>query len=199
MADTTSRAVDEFVARWPALEERLAALFSARVGAYGADVEDLISKVKERLLGALRDSARSVDDPVGFAFGIAHNLCYEYVREMQRRAREVSLESDPELALSPNVAADPARDADDTDEDDARAERLRALRECLAELSPQQRDLILAFYAPDARVAGQRAELVGDTGHAVASRNALYLRVSRIRRRLRACVETRDRNPPEGH
>jgi DNA-directed RNA polymerase specialized sigma24 family protein len=76
------------------------------------------------------------------------------------------------------------------DSDDTRAlqeERLACLDTCLAELKPEQRDLVLEYYRDTKR---QRIERRRDLAERLGiSTNALGIRASRIRDTLEACVE----------
>ncbi len=79
----------------------------------------------------------------------------------------------------------PARDVDA----ERRDTNLARLDECLARLTPDDRDLIVAYYAGDgpSRVVA-RTDLAARLG---VSANALTIRASRLRERLRACLAAR--------
>lgn len=103
-------------------------------------------------------------------------LRFEALRLRRTHARDRHIFSDDILELL-------AREAEEHPE--ARWERERdALRACLAQLAPHHRELVLAPYGGEGRVA-RIAERNG------CSVNSLYKLLGRLREKLLACVEAR--------
>lgn len=98
-----------------------------------------------------------------------------------------------EEVRSPDRAGRPLRydlpDRVSTEEADRRERQLKQLDTCLARLAAEDRDLILSYYAGEGpgRIATRR-DLAATLG---LSANALMIRASRLRDRLRACVAGR--------
>jgi DNA-directed RNA polymerase specialized sigma24 family protein len=68
------------------------------------------------------------------------------------------------------------------------AQRLTCLEQCLSQLEPDQRELILGYYQGDLRLKiGLRRSLAARLG---LTMNALSIRACRIRDRLEACVRS---------
>ncbi|MFO0821710.1 MAG: sigma-70 family RNA polymerase sigma factor [Gemmataceae bacterium] len=101
---------------------------------------------------------------------------FEALRLRRRFSRDRVVFSDAILDL---LAAE-ALEVPDSTIDRDRA----ALNECLAQLSPPERELVLAPYAGDGRVA----MLAQQSGR---SANSLYKLLGRLRERLMNCVEAR--------
>ena len=101
---------------------------------------------------------------------------FEALRLRREHARDRHVFGDEVLELL-------AREAAEVPE--AQWERERAaLRDCLAELAPHHRELVLAPYAGEGRVT----RLAEETGRSV---NSLYKLLGRLREKLLLCVETR--------
>jgi len=116
---------------------------------------------------------RTDRDLASYSIGVARMLFRESARERAKLA--LPLEEVPEPSILPSEPSDSQDD------------RVACLRQCLAQLSPKNRDLILSYYQDDKsekikhrkglrRVFGIRS-------------NTLRMRVLRIRQRLQLCVE----------
>ena len=103
-------------------------------------------------------------------------LRFEAMRLRRSHARDRHIFSDEVLELL-------TREAEETPESQWERER-DALRACLAQLPPHHRELVLAPYAGEGRVA-RIAEKNGCTV------NSLYKLLGRLREKLLACVEAR--------
>jgi DNA-directed RNA polymerase specialized sigma24 family protein len=128
--------------------------------------DDTLTRVARRLReeGAIIGVA-----PAQYCYIVARFVLLEYLRSAEHKLREL-----PEVP-------------DHGGATDAERERLlTCLDDCLGRLEADDRELILAYYAGDgaARIAVRRglAEKYG------LSPNALMLRASRLRDRLRTCV-----------
>lgn len=75
-------------------------------------------------------------------------------------------------------------DDDDAPEDD---QRRRCLNVCLAELTPQNRELIIEFYRDDKRDKINRRKALAE--RLGIPRNALGNRAQRLRDKLQECIE----------
>jgi RNA polymerase sigma-70 factor (ECF subfamily) len=101
---------------------------------------------------------------------------FEALRLRREHARDRHVFGDAVLELLANEAAEIP---------DAQWERERAaLRDCLAQFAPHHRELVLAPYAGDGRVA----RLAEASGRSV---NSLYKLLGRLREKLMQCVEAK--------
>jgi RNA polymerase sigma factor (sigma-70 family) len=103
-------------------------------------------------------------DPALYFYGVAKLVFLEYVRR------------EPLVSQSPS----PGSVQDDE-------QQYECLQQCVRELTPRNRELILLYYG-DEKLTGvhRRSELAKRMG---LEPNALWVRVHRIRERLRACVD----------
>ena len=101
---------------------------------------------------------------------------FESLRHRRRFSRDRAVFSDAVLDL---LAAEAAEDPESMFEQDR-----EALNECLSQLSSPHRELVLAPYAGDGRVA----MLAQQSGR---SANSLYKMLGRLREQLLNCVEAR--------
>jgi RNA polymerase sigma factor (sigma-70 family) len=155
---------------YEALRRALVKFFDWR----GADHPDeCADETIDRLAKRLHEGA-AVDDPRGYARGIARLVLLERWRRPDARARR---NDDVDLARLPAPAsAEPA-------DDDARTECFAG---CLAELPSDGRRLILDYYSAEGRVKiGTRKSMAESLG---LSESALRSRAQRIRDRLERCV-----------
>jgi RNA polymerase sigma factor (sigma-70 family) len=148
------------------------------------DPENLADEVFCRLLQNMGRQADTIESVQAFAYGIAQNVLREYWRARERE-RNIASASDsdnnPSLsrAFSENVSETLAKDLD----------------ECLKCLSKQEQSLIRIFHGAETkRKIDERKKLALDMG---ISQNALRIRVSRIRKKLAACIEQRERQRNE--
>ncbi len=151
------------------MHRRLASSF-ARKGCRTADdlADDTLTRVARRLEeeGAITGVA-----PAQYCYIVARFVFLEHLRSPQQG----------DVALAREVR-DPAERLDDDD----RERQLNCLDECLKDLAPDDRELILEYYAGGRadRIANRR-ELAVKYG---LSANALGIRACRVRERLRGCV-----------
>lgn len=142
--------------------------------------EELRALVNVRLVERIRGT-QGIEDLERFAFGVARNVLHEYWREKQRReAAEATLSSTAEnlgQELSTTLETAPG----------SRKALLRALQECLADLSEADRLIADRCYG-DGRSKDNREVLAKELS---LTRNALDARISRIRSRMEACVRQR--------
>lgn len=155
------------------LRRRLARLFEWRGARFPEDlVDETITRVARRLEEGVEIQS---DDPYRYFCGVAHMVYKEVLRE---RRKERSLR-DP--ASWPFVAPAPA----DEPEDD----RMAWLNECLAALSAESRELILAYHEGEKRERIENRKTIAK-GLEIPL-NALRIRVHRIRAKLERCVHRR--------
>ena len=108
-----------------------------------------------------------------YAIGVARMVLHEMARDRCWRSRP--LEESPEPRVMP---AEP---------DDRPESRLECLRNCLSQLSPETRNLILHYYQGDkANKIKSRKSLTERLG---ISASTLRMRALRVRERLQLCME----------
>ena len=116
------------------------------------------------------ESARS-SSPSGYIYGFARNILLE-----QSRTKEMQFQPEHREI---HAAAET--------EDDAREEAVECLSKCLDEFPEHERRLVLEYYSRErAEKIALRKSLADSVG---CSPDALYLRIFRIKGRLRTCVE----------
>lgn len=136
------------------------------------DAEDLADETITRVLGKVPELAKNYEgNPALYFYGVARRLTYEVSRRQQTR---VEIE-DPEKLRAPDVNDPP-------EERDAEYE---CLDQCLAELPPAERELILLYYQQDQPTIAYRRELARRLG---LEPNALRVKVHRIRATVNACI-----------
>jgi len=141
--------------------------------------DDLADETLARVARRLEEQGAITDTPPArYCYIVARFVFLEYVRAAERR--QTSLD-DPRgvgaaAALASAPPSDPAADAASLDR----------LERCLQQLAPDDRALILDYYAGDdrARIANRRAL----AANLRLTPNALSIRACRIRNRLEACV-----------
>jgi DNA-directed RNA polymerase specialized sigma24 family protein len=131
------------------------------------DAESAVDETLDRIARRLA-AGHVIEDVSAFAYGVARLVRFE--RQRQAVARPMTSEE----CLVARAAAPHLEDAEERD---------AWLQQCLAELTPQDRDLILTYYVGTGRdrIVG-RAQLAAALG---VSENALRLRALRLRDRLR--------------
>jgi DNA-directed RNA polymerase specialized sigma24 family protein len=164
---------------YEAIRRRLVRLFEWRGCAAPEDLADeTINRVARRLAEGVE--LRS-GDPYGYFCGVAHLVYKEVLRRASREHR----------VLAEGGGWPPPNFEDDEPSD----RRLDCLRRCLAQLAPDQRDLVLRYHQGNSHQGngGQgagniraRQALAREIGIPM---NALRIRVHRIRRRLESCVQ----------
>ena len=153
------------------LRHDLAKLFSYK-GC--ADPEGLTDEVFDRVAKKLNDVRPNYKgDPRHYFRAVANNL----VKETQKKAKnQVSLEG-----------IDPPEQKTTATEEETAAEREECLHSCLQKLSPENRKLIVAYYAKEKQAKiDSRNELAQQLG---ISLETLRVKVYRIRVSLLECIE----------
>ncbi|HSU82835.1 MAG TPA: RNA polymerase sigma factor [Thermoanaerobaculia bacterium] len=161
------------------IRRKLVRLFEWRGCASPEDLADeTINRVARRLAEGVE--LRS-NDPYGYFCGVAHLVYKEVLRRASREQRALAGGDWPPTTLEEEEPSD---------------HRLECLRRCLAELPPDQRDLVLRYYqgahyrgksGPGENNIRNRQELARQAGIPM---NALRIRVHRVRRKLESCVHT---------
>jgi DNA-directed RNA polymerase specialized sigma24 family protein len=154
------------------IRSKLVRLFEWRGCASPEDLADeTINRVARRLAEGVE--LRS-NDPYGYFCGVAHLVYKEVLRRAQRDNRALA---------SGEWPPPPAEEEEPSDA------RLDCLRRCLAQLPPDQRDLVLRYHHGKSDQGESnirnRQQLAHEAGIPM---NALRIRVHRVRRRLEACV-----------
>jgi RNA polymerase sigma factor (sigma-70 family) len=153
------------------LRPRLMRLFSARRMGH----EGLASETMLRVLTAMR-RGDAIRDLGAFATGVARRVLLEHLR--RRDENVIPLEPVTEWLAAPA----PATSREDMSEE--WSSYLARLRLCLGRLSPEDRELVRAYYA-EGKNKTNRVVLVVKLG---ISPNALKIRAHRLREKLRVCV-----------
>jgi DNA-directed RNA polymerase specialized sigma24 family protein len=137
--------------------------------------EDLADVTFNRVARRLEEGVElRSNDPYGYFCGVAHLVYKEVLRKAAREHR----------ALASGDWPPPA-----AEEDEPSDARLEYLRRCLAELPPDQRDLVLRYHHGKSDQGESnirnRQQLAREAGIPM---NALRIRVHRVRRKLESCV-----------
>jgi len=154
------------------IRRKLVRLFEWRGCASPEDLADeTINRVARRLDEGVE--LRS-NDPYGYFCGVAHLVYKEVLRRASREQRALAGGDWPPPTLEEEEPSD---------------HRLDCLRRCLAELPPDQRDLVLRYYHGKSDQGESnirnRQQLASEAGIPM---NALRIRVHRVRRKLESCV-----------
>lgn len=154
------------------IRHKLVRLFEWRGCASPEDLADeTINRVARRLGEGVE--LRS-NDPYGYFCGVAHLVYKELLRRASREQRALASGDWPPVY----------------EEEEPSDVRLDCLRRCLAQLPPDQRDLILRYYHGKSDQGEgnirNRQELARESG---IEMNALRIRVHRVRRKLESCVQ----------
>ncbi|HEY4591603.1 MAG TPA: RNA polymerase sigma factor [Thermoanaerobaculia bacterium] len=149
------------------IRHKLVRLFEWRGCAAPEDLADVtFNRVARRLAEGV--GLRS-NDPYGYFCGVAHLVYKEVLRQAAREHRVLTSGDWPPPAA---------------EEDEPSDARLECLRRCLAELPPDQRDLVLRYHQGEHNIRN-RQQLAREAGIPM---NALRIRVHRVRRKLESCV-----------
>ena len=112
---------------------------------------------------------------ISYFYGFASNVYREYIRS----AAKSEVQLDPALPLADRHSGDTEQNGSDA--------RTECLEKCLKTLSPDKRELVLEYYSKEKseklELRKQMAEKLG------LELGALYIRVYRIRKSLRKCIE----------
>lgn len=158
---------------YESIRRKLVRLFEWRGCAAPEDLADVtFNRVARRLDEGVE--LRS-NDPYGYFCGVAHLVYKEVLRKEAREHRAFASGDWPSPAA---------------DEDEPSDARLECLRQCLAELPPDQRDLVLRYHQGkndqgESNIRN-RQQLAREAG---VQLNALRIRVHRVRRKLESCVQ----------
>ena len=114
-----------------------------------------------------------IRDVASYCIGIARILVLEMGRDRSKEAR--SLDQAPEPQVAP---ADPENDPE---------RGVECLRQCLAQLAPENRDLILSYYQGDKAEKIKKRKGLKDLFGVPAS--TLRMRALRLREKLQACAQ----------
>ena len=146
------------------------------------DVEGLADEVMDRVENKITEIVGDYSgDPKAYFYAVARNVAREKIRERQRFSsfEEGSGETFTSAALEEN--------ADSVEQE--------ALNHCLDQLSERDRQIILAYYQYEQET--KTAHHLRLAEELALSRNALWIRVSRIRSALEKCVRERlDKSGP---
>jgi len=123
-----------------------------------------------------------IENPAGYFYGVARNILRQYRRETANKF--LPLDDLPPTSIKQNAASELFRLET---ERAYHEQRLECLEKCLANLSDENRELMLQYYEGRAGVRiSQRRGLAERLG---ISLNLLRMRAMRFRGRLEACVE----------
>jgi DNA-directed RNA polymerase specialized sigma24 family protein len=120
------------------------------------------------------EAGEQIRDVATYAIGIARMVVFEMNREQAKQAR--SLDDTPETPTSPAIA-------DDTTEERS----IHCLRQCLAQLGPENRQLILNYYDGEKGQKIKNRKGLKDLFGIPA--NTLRMRALRLRERLQLCAQ----------
>jgi DNA-directed RNA polymerase specialized sigma24 family protein len=176
---------DSHGARYMAMRDRLVAYFERR-GRTGADalVDDTFNRIGRTLE---RSGCIGIRPPARYCFIVAR---FVFLEDVRRERRSVpfddgrgDLEPDTDMVERSASVAE-------------RERRLTCLEQCLAQLTPDQRELVIEYYrgAKRQRIDARR-ELAARMG---ISMNALSIRMSRLRDRLEVCMRAASWPPGQG-
>jgi RNA polymerase sigma factor (sigma-70 family) len=158
---------------YEALRRRLVRFFLSKKCDHAEQLADeTLNRVA--LKASTFDPARNIR-PATFVFGFASKVHLEYLRRPDRSSVPIG-ESDIERTEAPNAAERP---------DEIHLDCLDA---CLLKLSPEDRELVIKYYSRERaeriEMRRQLAEFLG------VSQDVLHVRVFRIRKTLRKCVDS---------
>jgi RNA polymerase sigma factor (sigma-70 family) len=148
--------------KYEAIRLRLQKIFAAR-GC--SEIEDLADETITRVASKIEQLGNYSGDPARYFYGVAHHIWQDYRR--RRSSETLPLESPP--VLSTDVER-----------------QLSCVEKCLEQLSPSNREAVLAYYLheKESRLASRKV-LADQLG---ISQNALRIRFHRIKLKLQDCV-----------
>jgi RNA polymerase sigma factor (sigma-70 family) len=159
---------DQAAQKYEEIRRRLIKIFVCR----GCPVaEDLADKTIDRVASKVKDVAQSyVGNPALYFYGVAKNVYHEWLRDQQH-------------VPVPTPVQVPVVDPDPPEPDP----EYECLEECIGQLSPEERKLILDYYQEEKQAKiDHRKQLAEGLG---IGPNTLRIRVYRLRARLQECVE----------
>jgi DNA-directed RNA polymerase specialized sigma24 family protein len=165
MVSVRESAFERIATDYVKLRQRLSTFFGVR----GCPVDELVGETMFRL--TVRAAQGTViDDVFKYALGIARYVYADWVAGKTSEDRLLQpLDTSVEAELPDTVGG-------------AMTSAAECLQRCLADLGPEQRELLETFYLDDEQEVARLMERLG------TSRNALRLRVFRVKQRLRACL-----------
>jgi len=155
---------DEAGQKLKLIHTRLTRIFVSR-GCVEAEM--LADEVINRVAVRIEKVRQAYPDALLCCLAFVDNVYREYIRERKK--------------ITDAVPPPPPRPAEELEKED------NCLRECMAELTPRERDLLLRYFGGDknARIAN-RKKLAKELG---LSPNALRLQAHRLRKRVRLCLQ----------
>src|SRR5580765_3820487 len=141
--------------------------------------DDLADETLNRVARSVEAGPIRITPPARYCYIVARFVMLEDVRRERTERRADSATRSGALHLQGRVAKP-------DDQHVAREQRLDCLDRCLAELKPEQRELVIEYYRDSGRQKiDRRRELADRLG---VSMNALGIRACRIRETLESCV-----------
>jgi RNA polymerase sigma factor (sigma-70 family) len=160
---------DSAAERYLEMRRNLIRLFEWRGSVSSEDYADeTINRCARKI-----EAGEQIRDVATYAIGIARMLVYEMNREQAKQAR--SLDETAEPLTSPPVPDDDAELG------------IECLRQCLAQLAPENRQLILNYY--DGEKGQKIKNRKGLTDLFGIPANTLRMRALRLRERLQLCAQ----------
>ncbi len=149
------------------LRGNLVRFFEARgFAAAGDAADDVLNRLARKI-----ENGGPLDNPASYALGIARMVALE----LRKSPLHSSSDEIPEIGI-------PARDA----ELDEKEGKLKCLGECLAELQPENRGIIVGYYKGEKREKIEnRNQMAKNLG---IPQNALRSRAVRLREKLENCI-----------
>ncbi len=146
--------------------------------------EDLADETFNRVMRWLEQEGKEYDpEPAKICYNTARFVFQESLRQPGRATEELS-----ELAPALQPAEDPRALAGLTEEQAAHEQRLACLERCSQQLAPPDQQLIVRYYYGEQRIKLEnRKALASELG---LTPNALNIKTSRLREKLRTCVTT---------
>src|SRR5262249_46510276 len=149
------------------------------------DADELADETLSRIGRTLEQDGRiETTPPARYCYVVAKFVLLE---DFRRERRHTRLDAVWQMERTPGVTAA------DTEQAAARERRLDCLDRCLEELNPDQRQLIVEYYAEAQRQRIERRRAMA--ARLGISMNALAIRACRIRDNLHARIEDCRRRP----
>jgi RNA polymerase sigma factor (sigma-70 family) len=170
--------VDSYGEKYLEMRRRLIAYFDRRNRPFADDLaDDTLNRIGQTLE---RGGTIGITPQARYCYVVARFVLLEDVRRNHRRVSlNESWHADGESPSPQRLAADLRQTRDESDDD-----RLESLDQCLEELTPEHRRLIVDYYRDDGREKiSRRADMAKRLG---ISMNALSIRACRIRAQLQA-------------
>jgi DNA-directed RNA polymerase specialized sigma24 family protein len=178
LLDWLDDGVDSCGEKYLEMRRRLIAYFDRRNRPFADDLADeTLNRIGHTLE---RGGTIGITPQARYCYVVARFVLLEDVRRNHRRVSlNESWHADEESPSPQSLAADIRHEGSDTHD-----ERLESLDQCLEELTPEQRTLIVDYYRDEGREKiSRRADMAKRLG---ISLNALSIRACRIRAQLEA-------------